>query len=507
MPSSACSQGRRDEPARGARSLGLRRVLGVINVLGLILTAFGATFVLPLATALIAQDGTAGTFLVSGLVTAGIGYGIAAVTRRHARELKPRDGFLLVTLGWALMSAAATTPLLLLIPHLTFTAAYFEAMSGLTTTGATMLTGLDHLAPAINVWRCSLHWFGGLGIIVLAVAVLPLLGVGGMQLYKAETPGPMKDDKMTPRITGTAKSLWLVYCAITAVGIIALRLAGMSWLDAVCHCFSAVGLGAFSTHDANVAYFNSPAIELTLCALILVASLSFSRHFLALRQLSLAPYTRDPEARAVLVVLAVSVLGIAMLLEFHHTYATFGLGLRHALFNVVSIATTSGLVSQDYSKWPVFAPYWMVFLSCIVSSTGSAGGGIKMFRTLLLARQAGRELKLLVHPSAVAPVRIGGRPVPDRVCNSVLAFIFLYFMTAAVLIFALLLSGLDFQTAMGAILASLNNTGSGLGGVGPGHTYQVLSGFQAWICTAAMLLGRLEIFSVLVLFTQTFWRK
>ena len=247
-------------------------MLGVINVLGLILTAFGATFALPLLTALIAQDGTAVDFLLSGVVTAGIGFCIASATKRHARELKPRDGFLLVTLGWALMSAAATIPLLLLIPRLTFTDAYFETMSGLTTTGATMLTGLDHLAPAINVWRCTLHWFGGLGIIVLAVAVLPLLGVGGMQLYKAETPGPMKDDKITPRITGTAKSLWLVYCAITAVGIIALRLAGMSWLDAVCHCFSAVGLGAFSTHDANVAYFNSPAIELTLCALIIVAS-------------------------------------------------------------------------------------------------------------------------------------------------------------------------------------------------------------------------------------------
>jgi trk system potassium uptake protein len=482
-------------------------VLGVINVLGLMLTAFGATFVLPLVTALIAQDGTAADFLLSGVITAGVGFLIAAATKRHARELKPRDGFLLVTLGWALMSAAATIPLLLLLPRLTFTAAYFETMSGLTTTGATMLTGLDQLAPAINVWRCTLTWVGGLGIIVLAVAVLPLLGVGGMQLYKAETPGPMKDDKITPRITGTAKSLWLVYCAITAVGIIALRLAGMSWLDAVCHCFSAVGLGAFSTHDANVAYFNSPAIELTLCALIIVASLSFSRHFLALRQLSLAPYTRDPEARAVLLVLTVSVVGIAMVLEFHHTYATFGTGLRHALFNVVSVATTSGLVSQDYSRWPVFAPYWMLFLSCIVSSTGSAGGGIKMFRTLLLARQAGRELKLLVHPSAVAPVRIGGRPVPDRVCNSVLAFIFLYFMTATALIFALLLSGLDFQTALGAILASLNNMGTGLGSVGPGHTYQSLSYFQSWVCTIAMLLGRLEIFSVLVLFTPTFWRK
>src|SRR5580692_8227328 len=373
MPSSDCS------PARRARS---EHLLGVINVLGLILTAFGATFALPLVTALIAVDGTAGYFLLSGLVTAGVGFGIAAATKRHARELKPRDGFLLVTLGWALMSAAATIPLLLLIPHLSFTDAYFETMSGLTTTGTTRFTGLDQLAPAINVWRCTLHWFGGLGIIVLAVAVLPLLGVGGMQLYKAETPGPMKDDKITPRVTSTAKSLWLVYCAITVVGIIALRLAGMSWLDAVCHCFSAVGLGAFSTHVASVGYFNSPAIELTLCALIRVASLNFSRHFMALRQLSMAPYTRDTEGRAVLLVLAVSVLGVAMVLEMHNTYPTFGLNLRHALFNVVSIATTSGLVSQDYSKWPVFAPYWMLFLSCVVSSTGSAGGGIKMFRTL-----------------------------------------------------------------------------------------------------------------------------
>ena len=482
-------------------------MLGVAYVLGLMLAAFGAMYVLPVLAALIAGDGTAGEFVLAGIVSVGAGLGIALAARRHARELKPRDGFLLVTLGWVLMSASATIPLLLLMPQLSFTRAFFETMSGLTTTGATVLKGLDALPPSINLWRATLHWCGGLGIIVLAVAVLPLLGVGGMQLYKAEAPGPVKDEKLTPRITETAKSLWISYMAITAVGIIALRLCGMSWFDAICHCFSAVGLGGFSTHDASIAFFNSPSIELVLSALMLVASLSFTRHFVALRRFTLQPYTQDPEAKAIFLVLSVSVLGIALLLTWDRVYPSFATSLRHALFNVVSIATTSGLYSQDYTRWPVFAPYWMLFLCCIVCSTGSAGGGIKMFRTLLLARQAGRELKLLVHPSAVAPVRIGGRAIPDRVGSSVLAFIFLYFMTAALLTFALLATGLDFESSFGAIMGTINNTGPGLGAVGPGRTYQSLTGLQIWICTSAMLLGRLEIFSVLVLFTPAFWRK
>jgi len=482
-------------------------MLGVIHVLGLILAAFGATFALPLVTSIINEDGTALAFLLSGAATSGLGLLIAAASRHHARELRPRDGFLLVTLVWVLMSLSASLPLLLLLPKLPFTSAYFEAMSGLTTTGVTRLSGLDTLAPAINVWRCCLQWLGGLGMIVLALAVLPLLGVGGMQLYKAETPGPVKDAKMTPRITGTAKSLWLTYVVVTAAGMVALKLAGMDWLDAVCHGFTAIGLGAFSNHDANIAYFASPQIELTLTILTLIAALGFARHFVALRHLSLEVYARDPEVRAMLVLLAGSVIGIAMLLDFNHVYPSFAIDLEHALFNVVSTGTTSGMVSQDYTRWPAFAPWWLLFLSCVTSITGSAGGGIKMFRTLLLARQAGREVKVLVHPSAVAPVRIGGRPVPERIGLSVLAFIFLYFMTAALLTFVLLLSGLDFQSSLGAIISTLNNTGSGLGVVGPGHTYQALTQFQAWICTLAMLLGRLEIFSVLVLFTPMFWRK
>jgi trk system potassium uptake protein TrkH len=420
--------------------------------------------------------------------------------------LKPRDGFLLATLSWVLMSASATIPLLIAIPGLSFTDAYFEAMSGLTTTGSTVLTGLDNLPPSINLWRHALHWFGGLGIIVLAVAVMPLLGVGGMQLYKAEAPGPVKNEKLTPRITQTAKSLWVVYMALTVVGILALRVAGMNWLDAICHAFSALGLGGFSTHDASVGYFNSVPIELVLSVLMVVASINFARHFLALRRLSLQPYRHDPQAKAIVLLLTVSVLGITALLTLHHTYP-FLTALRHATFNVISMATTTGFVTQNFEQWPVFAPIWMLFLTCITCSTGSTGGGIKMFRTLLLARQAGRELKLLVHPSALWPVRIGGKAIPDAIGDSVLAFIFLYFMTVVSLTFALLLTGLNFDSSFSAIIASINNAGPGLEAVGPIRNYGDLTDIQTWICTGAMLVGRLEVFSVLVLFTPAFWRK
>jgi trk system potassium uptake protein TrkH len=482
-------------------------MLGVAHVLGLVLAIFGVAYVLPVGCSIITGDGLWLQFIVAAVINSGVGLAIALVTLKFRRELKPRDGFLLVTLVWVLMSASATIPLLLALPNLTFTRAFFETMSGLTTTGSTVLTNLDGLPRSLIFWRASLQWFGGLGIIVMALAVLPLLGVGGMQLYKAEAPGPIKDEKLAPRITETAKSLWLVYATLTAVGIISLRICGMSWFDAICHSFSVVGLGGFSTHDDNIAHFKSPAIEFVLIVLMFVASLNFARHFIALRRLSLQTYTRDPEFKAIFAILLASVIVIAGLLTWHGVYPGFMTSLRHSAFNVVSMATTTGFVTQDYSTWPVFAPIWMLFLSCIVCSTGSTGGGIKMFRTLLLARQAGRELKLLVHPSAMAPVRIGGRVIPDRVADAVLGFIFLYFMTVALLTFALLVSGLDFDSSFSAIVAAINNTAHGLGTVGPVRNYHSLTVFQTWVCTVAMLLGRLEIFSVIVLLTPAFWRK
>jgi trk system potassium uptake protein len=482
-------------------------MFAVAHVLGLMMAFFGLLYLLPIGWSLAVRDGAAIDFVVAAAINAVVGLGAALATRGWRRELKPRDGFVLVTAAWVLMSASAAIPFMIAFPEMSFTDAYFEAASGLTTTGSTVLNHLDDLPQSINLWRHTLHWIGGIGIIVLAVAVLPLLGVGGMQLYKAETPGPVKDEKLTPRITETAKALWFTYLAITVVGIVALRIAGMSWFDAICHAFSAIALGGFSTHDLSVGYFDSHVIEGVLIVIMVVAAFNFSRHFLAFRSLSLAPYRKDSEGKAVLIVLGSSVALVALLLWADGTYDSPGEGLRHSIFNVVSIATTTGFVTEDYEKWPAFLPVWLVFLSCITCSTGSTGGGIKMFRTLLLVRQARRELKLLVHPSAVIPIRIGGQAIPERVVYSVLAFIFLYFGTVLVLTFAMLATGLDLVTSFSSVLSSVNNLGPALGEVGPATNFSGLTDTQTWITTVAMIVGRLEIFSVLVLFTATFWRK
>lgn len=479
----------------------------VLRVLGLMLAFFATTYVLPIACSLIMRDGLALDFIAAAAVNLALGLALAFAFRRHKRELRARDGFLLVTLAWSLMSAAAALPLLLWRPDLGITDAFFESMSGLTTTGATVLSNLDTLPPSINLWRHALHWYGGLGIIVLAVAVLPLLGVGGMQLYKAESPGAVKDERLTPRITQTAKALWIIYTVMTLIGILALHLAGMSWFDAICHSFSAMALGGFSTHDAGIGYFDSPVIEFVLMALMVFSCLNFSRHFMAVKRLSLVPYLRDPEARAIFVLIIASTIGLTMLLVHSGTFPGFGTALRHASFAVVSIGTTTGFVTENYEIWPIFAPVWLLVLSCMLCSTGSTGGGIKMFRALLLVRQAGREMQVLVHPRAVMPVRIGGIVMPERIIYSVLAFIFLYFVTAVVLTLAMLLTGLDLVSSFACVVASLNNLGPGLGEGGPATNFGAFTGPQTWILSIAMLLGRLEIFSVLVLFTPWFWRR
>ena len=482
-------------------------MLAVAHVLGLMMAFFATAFIMPMVCSIIMQDGMFLDFAIAAGINVVLGLLIAALTRRHKRELKARDGFLLVTLAWVLMSASASIPFLIALPHLSFTDAYFEAVSGLTTAGGTVLTGLDNLPPSINFWRHALHWFGGIGIIVLAVAVLPLLGVGGMALYRAETPGPIKDEKLTPRITETAKALWITYAGITLIGIVALRLAGMNWFDAICHAFSAMALGGFSTYDASVGHFDSAVIEFVMIVLMITAALNFARHFTAIRTRSLMPYRKDPEVRAVLSIIGASVIAVAVVLKVHGEYESVLESLRHAAFAVVSVATTSGFAGEAYDSWPLFAPVWMLFLSCIVCSTGSTGGGIKMFRSLMLLQQARREMKQIVHPSAVIPIRVGDQVIPERIAASVLAFIFLYFQTIAVLTFLMLLSGMDFIPAFSAVVASVNNLGPGLGSVGPMGNFQGLTDFQTWICTVGMILGRLEILSVLVLFSAAFWRK
>jgi trk system potassium uptake protein TrkH len=427
-------------------------------------------------------------------------------TRKHRRDLRPRDGYLLVTLGWLLMAAAASIPFIIALPGLSYTDAFFETMSGLTTTGSTVIVGLDSLQPAINLWRHALQWYGGMGVVVLAIAILPLLGVGGMQLYRAEVQGAYKD-KLTPRITDTAKSLWLVYGLITAVCIVTYRIAGMDWFDAVCHSFSTMALGGYSTHDASIAHFDSPAIDAAVTFFMAVAVLNFATHFNALRQRSLRVYLGDAEAKAIVALLATSCLGIAWYLWLNGAYANYLTALRYTSLNLVSVATTTGYASADYNQWPAFAVFWMLFLVCITSSTGSTGNGIKMFRTLMLIQQSARELKRLVHPQLVAPLRFGAHVVPNSIVYAILAFIFLYFLTIVALTFVLMLSGLPVVTAFSATIAWLTNLGPGLNEVGPASNYAGLSAFQKWVGIFAMLTGRLELFTVFVLFTPAFWRK
>lgn len=489
---------------RGSR---VESFLPIANVLGRMLMVFSLAYILPIVVSLWYHDGSAAKFADAMLIAAGAGFALAFGTQRHARELKTRDGFLLVTLSWTLMAAIGAVPLMLVYEKMSFTDAFFETISALTTTGSTVITGLDHAAPAVNVWRHELQWLGGMGIIVLAVAILPLLGVGGMQLYKAEMPGPMKEAKLTARIADTAKALWLVYVALTVACLVSLRLAGMDWFDALCHSFSALSLGGFSTRDASIGAWDSPAVEGVLIVFMLLAGVNFATHYLAWSGRSLRHYLADAEGKAFLVLVLASSIVIAAFLRYHGAYADIATALRHASFNVISIATTTGYASVDFDRWPVFAPIWMLMLSGISASSGSTGGGIKMVRSLILYKQARRELHRSLHPNVVEVIKVGGTAVANKVAFAVLGFIFLYFVTALTMTLLLLASGLDFVSSVSAIIASINNMGPGLGTVGPAQNYAGLTDFQKWVCSATMLLGRLEILSVVVIFTRNFWRS
>jgi len=485
----------------------MRRVTVVLNVLGLVIMVFGATMFLPLAVAWIHRDAALTAYDAALVITLSCGGLMWFVTLRSRSELQVRDGFLLVTLVWSVIPAFAALPLMFHLPGLSFTDAYFECMAGLTTTGSTVLSGLDHLPPSINFWRGMLQWLGGMGIIVLVVAVLPLLGVGGRQLYKAETPGPMKDAKLTPRMTETAKGLWLVYAGITLACALSYWAAGMTLLDAVIHSFSTMSLGGFSSHDRSFGYYNSPLIETVSSIFMLIAGVNFATHFLAWRQRSPAPYRRDVEASMFVLIVLASCFMLAIYLKARGVYPDFLTALRYASFNTVSIATTTGYANTDFNQWPAFAPLWMLFLCCFASCSGSTGGGIKMVRGQLLFLQGLREMVRLIHPQAQVPVKLGNQVVPNRIVFAVLAFMSLYGASVTTLTFLLLASGLDFVTALSAVLACINNTGPGLNQVGPATTYESLNDFETWLLSIAMLIGRLELFTVFVVFTPAFWRK
>lgn len=460
----------------------------------------------PLLISLFSMDGTTIPFLSAFTLILSIGLILWLPVRNIESELRLRDGFVVVVLFWVGLGITGSIPLILSdTPELSITDAIFESISGLTTTGATIITGIDHLPKSILFYRQELQWLGGMGIIVLAVAILPMLGIGGMQLYRAETPGPVKDTKLTPRITETAKALWYVYLGITIACAIAYKLAGMSIFDAIAHSFATVSIGGFSTHDASMGYFNSALIESVAVFFMFLSGINFSLHFMAWNNASIKPYWYDAELRTYLSILLLICSTCVIYHLITDNYKTVFLAIEHSLFQSVSIATTTGFTTTEYQSWPGFIPLLLLFSSFIGACAGSTGGGIKVIRILLIFKQGMREIKRLIHPNAIFIIKIGNKPIPERVIEAVWGFFAAYISIFVFLLLALMATGLDQITSFSALAASINNLGPGLGEVS--QHYGHINDVSKWILCFAMLLGRLEIFTLLVLFTPTFWRR
>ncbi len=477
----------------------------VQRILGLLLMMFSVTMLPPIVISMIFGEQSWLPFIEGFALTLVAGIICWLPVRRLRKDLRLRDGFVVVAAFWSVLGTFGAAPLYFAdVISMSFTDAVFESMSGLTTTGATVLSGLDTLPKSILYYRQQLQWLGGMGIIVLAVAVLPMLGVGGMQLYRAETPGPVKDTKLTPRITETAKALWYVYLAFTIACTSSYMVAGMGWFDALCHAFSTVAIGGFSTHDLSVGYFDSAAIDLVAIVFMFLAGINFSLHFFAWRYVSVRHYAQDPEFRAYTWFLITIAVVVVIVLFQHDSFATPTDTIINGLFQAVSIATTTGFTTANFSAWPAALPVLLIFASFVGGSAGSTAGGIKVIRCLLIYKQGMREIVRLVHPSAAIPVKLGNKAVPYRVVDAVWGFFSVYLIVFSIMMLAMMSTGLDQVTAFSAVAATLNNLGPGLGDVSSG--FVTLSDTAKWIAVVGMLLGRLEIFTLLVLITPTFWR-
>lgn len=477
----------------------------VLKILGVLLIIFSVTHLTPLLVSQLYADGNSLPFMVSFSVTLLTGLLMWAPVRKSKRDLRYRDGFLVVVLFWTVLATFGALPFLFSSHHsLSITDAFFESMSGLTTTGGTILTNLDTLPKSTLYYRQQLQWLGGMGIVVLAVAIMPMLGIGGMQLYRAETPGPMKDSKLTPRITESAKALWYIYLGLTIMCMLAYWFAGMNLFDAICHAFSTVAIGGFSTYDDSIGHFNSAAIEGVAMFFMLIASANFSLHFLAWRHKSLLPYLRDSEYRFFLSIIGlVAIIVIASLIH-NSTYDTAASAAQQGLFHLVSVVTTTGFTSSGFAWWQGALPVLLILLSFMGGCAGSTAGGMKVMRIQLMYKQGRKEIVRLVHPNAVLSIKTGGQVISDRVISTVTAFFSMYILCFALTGFALSAAGLDYVTAFSAAAACLNNLGPGLAEVA--NNYASINDTAKWILSFAMLLGRLELFTLLVLFTTTFWR-
>ena len=480
------------------------RIAPILRVTGGLLMLFSLAQLVPVGVALFYNESTVTPFLAAFAISFLVG-GVLWVAGRGEIELRSRDGFLITVLFYLGLGFTGAVPFLL-APSVgvAFTDGVFESLSGLTTTGATVLAGLDDLPRSVLLYRQLLQWLGGMGIIVLAVAVLPMLGVGGMQLYRAESPGPVKDTKLTPRIAQTAKALWYLYLGFTVACALAYYLGGMSVFDAICYSFSTVAIGGFAPHDASVGYFDSVAIESVAIVFMVLSGMSFALHFTVLARRSFAPYARDNELRLYLCALgtvAAIVIGVLLLDGMAPSQS-----IREGLFQAVSIATTTGFTTTDHSAWPMLAPVLMIFAAFAGGCAGSTAGGLKMYRVLLIYRQGIREIRRLIHPNGIFHIKLGEQLVPDRVVDAVWGFFAVYLIVFVTMVCILLgVSDLDFLTAFSAVAANLNNLGPGLGDVAA--NYQALPPATKWVLMLAMVLGRLEIFTLLVVLTPEYWRS
>ena len=477
----------------------------ILRILGILLSLFSLTMIPPLIISLVTNDGSITPFLLAFVIILLTGLAFWLPVRNFRNDLRLRDGFVVVVIFWVGLGVAGSIPLLISkTPDLSITNAIFESISGLTTTGATIIAEIDTLPKSILFYRQELQWLGGMGIIVLAVAILPMLGIGGMQLYRAETPGPVKDTKLTPRITETAKSLWYVYLTMTIVCALSYYLAGMNSFDAIAHSFSTVSIGGFSTHNQSIGYFNNNLIELVAIFFMLASGINFSLHFLAFKNANIKPYLGDDELRAYLKILLIICIVCSGYNAIGGDYETIKEALRDSVFQTISIATTTGFTTTEFQNWPGFVPILLIISCFIGACAGSTGGGIKVIRALLFFKQGIREIKRLIHPNAIFTIKINDKPISERIIEAIWGFLAVYIVIFAILLLVLMATNIDFITAFSALSACINNLGPGLGEVS--QNYFTLSDVAKWILCFAMLLGRLEIFTLLVLFSPSFWR-
>lgn len=477
----------------------------IFLILGWLLMFFGGAMQIPAGVSYFAYGEDIGSFFQAGCAAFFVGALLVLMNRGNTHQLSHKDAFLLTFLVWVMLSFVSAMPFYMSDVTPNFVDAYFEAVSGLTTTGASVLTGLDDMHHGILLWRSMLQWFGGMGVIVLATAIIPFLGVGGMQLYRAEMPGVVKD-KLQPRLKETAGLLWGVYLVLTLICTVGFMLAGMGAFDAVCHAFSTVATGGYSTHDASFAYFDSPAIERVAIFFMIIGAINFTLHYTFLSGRGLKAYASDSEFKTFAAVLLVAVAVVSVVLALGDEY-TVSESVRHAMFNITSVLTTTGFASQDFSSWYVLIPMLILVLAFIGGCSGSTAGGMKVLRVMLINKHGRRELQRMIHPHGVVHVKVANRMVPDHVLQAVWSFAGLYIVCFMMISFLLSGYGIDLVTAFSAAAATLTGLGPGLGDVGPHSNYGWLPDGAKVLLTFSMLLGRLELFTLLVLITPEFWRK